>query len=71
MVKDDGQGMSDERRREVLARKDDNHFGLYNVHMRAALNGDADCGIDLSSVEKKGTEVRLTLKYMKEAPCDD
>lgn len=71
VVKDDGQGMSDERRREVLARKDDNHFGLYNVHMRAALNGDADCGIDLSSVEKKGTEVRLTLKYMKEAPCDD
>ena len=70
-VKDDGQGMSKARQQEVLARQDDNHFGLYNVHMRAMLNGDADCGIDLSSAEGKGTEVRLTLKYMEEAPHDD
>ena len=70
-VKDDGQGMSEARQQEVLARQDDNHFGLYNVHMRAMLNGDADCGIDLSSAEGKGTEVRLTLKYMEEAPRDD
>lgn len=70
-VKDDGQGMSEARQQEVLARQDDNHFGLYNVHMRAMLNGDAGCGIDLSSAEGKGTEVRLTLKYMEEAPRDD
>lgn len=70
-VKDDGQGMSEARQQEVLARQDDNHFGLYNVHMRAMLNGDAGCGIDLSSTEGKGTEVRLTLKYMEEAPHDD
>ena len=70
-VKDDGQGMSEARQQEVLARQDDNHFGLYNVHMRAMLNGDAGCGIDLSSAEGKGTEVRLTLKYMEEAPHDD
>ena len=70
-VKDDGQGMSEARQQEVLARQDDNHFGLYNVHMRAMLNGDADCGIDLSSAEGKGTEVRLMLKYMEEAPRDD
>lgn len=70
-VKDNGRGMSSERRREVLARRDDNHFGLYNVHMRAVLNGDEDCGITLHSTEGKGTEVVLTLKHWEEAPRYD
>ena len=59
------------RQREVLARRDDNHFGLYNVHMRAVLNGDAGCGITLQSVEGKGTEAILTLKHLEEAPHYD
>lgn len=70
-VKDNGQGMSPQRQKEVLERRDDNHFGLYNVHMRAVLNGDEDCGIALHSVEGKGTEVILTLKHMEEAPHYD
>ena len=70
-VKDNGHGMSTERQREVLARRDDNHFGLYNVHMRAVLNGDAGCGITLQSVEGKGTEAILTLKHLEEAPHYD
>ena len=59
------------RQKEVLERHDDNHFGLYNVHMRAVLNGDEDCGITLHSTEGKGTEVILTLKRMEEAPHYD
>ena len=70
-VKDNGQGMSPQRQKEVLERRDDNHFGLYNVHMRAVLNGDEDCGIALHSMEGKGTEVILTLKHMEEAPHND
>ena len=70
-VKDNGQGMSLERRQEVLARRDDNHFGLYNVHMRAVLNGDETCGIELHSMEGKGTEVILTLRHWEEAPHYD
>lgn len=70
-VKDNGQGMSPERQQEVLARRDDNHFGLYNVHTRAVLNGDADCGISIYSAEGKGTEVVLTLKHMEEVPHYD
>ena len=70
-VKDNGQGMSPQRQKEVLERHDDNHFGLYNVHMRAVLNGDEDCGIALHSTEGKGTEVILTLKRMEEAPHYD
>ena len=70
-VKDNGQGMSLERRQEVLARRDDNHFGLYNVHMRAVLNGDETCGIELHSIEGKGTEVILTLRHWEEAPHYD
>lgn len=70
-VKDNGQGMSEERRQEVLARRDDNHFGLYNVHMRAVLNGDETCGIELHSMEGKGTEVILTLRHWEEAPHYD
>ena len=70
-VKDNGQGISEERQKEVLARRDDNHFGLYNVHTRAVLNGDAGCGITLHSTEGKGTEVILTLKYWEEAPRYD
>ena len=70
-VKDNGQGMSPQRQKEVLERRDDNHFGLYNVHMRAVLNGDEDCGIALHSMEGKGTEVILTLKHMEEAPHYD
>jgi len=70
-VKDNGQGMPPQRQQEVLARRDDNHFGLYNVHMRAVLNGDEDCGITLHSTEGKGTEVILTLKRMEEAPHYD
>ena len=70
-VKDNGQGMSPQRQQEVLERRDDNHFGLYNVHMRAVLNGDEDCGIALHSMEGKGTEVILTLKHMEEAPHYD
>ena len=70
-VKDNGQGMSPQRQKEVLERRDDNHFGLYNVHMRAVLNGDEDCGIALHSMEGKGMEVILTLKHMEEAPHYD
>lgn len=70
-VKDNGQGMSEARRREVLARQDGNHFGLYNVHMRAVLNGDERCGIALDSTEGKGTEAILTLKHREEAPHYD
>ena len=70
-VKDNGQGISPQRQKEVLERRDDNHFGLYNVHMRAVLNGDEDCGIALHSMEGKGTEVILTLKHMEEAPHYD
>ena len=70
-VKDNGQGMSPERQREVLARRDDNHFGLYNVHMRAVLNGDEACGVELQSTEGKGTEVILKLKHWEEAPHYD
>jgi len=70
-VKDNGQGMSQERRQEVLVRRDDNHFGLYNVHIRAVLNGDEGCGITLHSSEGKGTEVILTLKQREEAPRYD
>lgn len=70
-VKDNGQGMSPERQREVLARQDDNHFGLYNVHMRAVLNGDEACGITLHSAVGKGTEAVLTLKHWEEAPHYD
>ena len=70
-VKDNGHGMSEERRQEVLARRDDNHFGLYNVHMRAVLNGDETCGVALYSTEGKGTEVILTLKHWEEAPHYD
>ena len=70
-VKDNGQGMSPQRQKEVLERRDDNHFGLYNVHMRAVLNGDEDCGIALHSMEGKGTEVILTLKHMEEVPHYD
>ena len=70
-IKDNGQGISPERQQEVLARRDDNHFGLYNVHMRAVLNGDADCGIVLRSTEGKGTEAILTLKHWEEVPHYD
>lgn len=70
-VKDNGQGMSPERQQEVLARRDDNHFGLYNVHMRAVLNGDEACGVELHSAEGKGTEVILRLKHWEEAPHYD
>ena len=70
-VKDNGQGMSEERRKEVLERRDDNHFGLYNVHMRAVLNGDAGCGIALHSTVGKGTEAILTLKHWEEVPHYD
>lgn len=70
-VKDNGQGISSERQREILAHRDDNHFGLYNVHMRAVLNGDGHCGIRLHSAEGKGTEVILTLKIWEEAPHYD
>ena len=70
-VKDNGQGMSPERQQEVLARRDDNHFGLYNVHMRAVLNGDEVCGVELHSAEGKGTEVILRLKHWEEAPHYD
>ena len=70
-VKDNGQGMSPARQQEVLTRRDDNHFGIYNVHMRAVLNGDEDCGITLHAAEGKGTEVILRLKRMEEAPHYD
>lgn len=70
-VKDNGQGMSPARQEEVLARRDDNHFGLYNVHMRAVLNGDEKCGVVLHSTEGKGTEVVLTLKHWEEVPHYD
>lgn len=70
-VKDNGQGMSPQRQQEVLARRDDNHFGLYNVHMRALLNGDESCGVALHSAEGKGTEVVLTLRHREEAPHYD
>ena len=70
-VKDNGHGMSEECRQEVLARRNDNHFGLYNVYMRAMLNGDEGCGITLDSAEGKGTEAILTLKLREEAPHYD
>jgi len=70
-VADNGQGISPERRREIMQHREDNHFGLYNVHMRASLNGDAHCGIDLQSREGEGTEVILTLKAWEEAPRYD
>ena len=54
-----------------MQHREDNHFGLYNVHMRASLNGDAHCGIDLQSREGEGTEVILTLKAWEEAPRYD
>ncbi|EKU71904.1 sensor histidine kinase [Selenomonas sp. F0473] len=70
-VADDGQGIPPERRREILERRDDNRFGLYNVHMRAVLNGDERCGIQLHSAEGEGTEAVLTLKAWEEAPHYD
>ena len=70
-VADNGQGISPDRCREIMRHRDDNHFGLYNVHMRAALNGDAHCGIELHSEEGEGTEVVLTLKAWEEAPHYD
>ena len=70
-VADNGQGIPPERCREIMRHRDDNHFGLYNVHMRAVLNGDAHCGIELHSKEGEGTEVVLTLKAWEEAPHYD
>ena len=67
IVHDNGKGISQEKIKDVLLAQE-NHYGLFNVHMRAILYGDDSCGITIDSVEGQYTTITLKLKAVKEAP---
>ncbi|RED53002.1 sensor histidine kinase [Cohnella phaseoli] len=67
-VRDDGQGMSEERLDEVKRILTDRentteHIGLYNVHRRLVLQYGEEYGIRIESGAGAGTRVMLTIPY--------
>jgi len=67
-VRDNGQGMSEDKLREVnrILQSQNNttsHIGLYNVHRRLVLLYGEDSGIHISSAQDQGTCVTLTIPY--------
>lgn len=67
-VRDNGQGMSEQRLQEVnhILQSQTNttqHIGLYNVHRRLVLLYGEESGIHIDSAEGRGTCVALTIPY--------
>lgn len=67
-IADNGIGMDLAKVRQYLEGCDDQHVGLYNVHLRAKLNGDPTCGITIKSRQQGGTRVIIRLLTLEEVP---
>lgn len=67
-IADNGVGMDFAKVQEYLEGRDDQHVGLYNVHLRAKLNGDATCGVTIKSQPQGGTCVIIRLLVLEEVP---
>lgn len=63
-VTDNGIGMSKETLDQVRALKENGMYniGLHNVHERAVLYGDENCGLQINSALGEGTRILLTVK---------
>lgn len=73
LVEDNGVGMEEERRKELLRRvksgepqPDGKHIGLYNVAQRIRLSFGGDFGLCLHSRKDEGTRVELRLPIRTE-----
>ena len=61
-IKDNGKGMSNRQISNVFNNKEGiNRVGLINVHERIQLNYGKEYGIEIKSVERKGTSVKYVL----------
>lgn len=67
-IADNGVGMDPAKVRQYLEGHDDQHVGLYNVHLRAKLNGDAACGVAIKPRPQGGTCVIIRLLVLEEVP---
>ncbi|MGO5131079.1 cache domain-containing sensor histidine kinase [Mitsuokella jalaludinii] len=67
-IADNGVGMDPAKVRQYLEGHDDQHVGLYNVHLRAKLNGDAACGVAIKPRPQGGTRVIIRLLVLEEVP---
>ncbi|BEU87354.1 hypothetical protein TAMA11512_08180 [Selenomonas sp. TAMA-11512] len=70
-IRDNGCGIDIrevQRQLEGGAEATGEHVGLRNVHLRAKLNGDASCGVSVTSVSPHGTQVAIRLVAWKEMP---
>ena len=66
-IRDNGRGMEQEAAEAFLSgAAGDLHVGLYNVHMRARLYGDAACGLRVRTAPGEGLEAQLTLQRREE-----
>ena len=66
-IEDDGIGMSEETIQQVEMMRQDGMYGigLSNVHKRARIFGDGNCGISIQSQLSRGSIVTLTVKDVK------
>lgn len=67
-IADNGAGMDLAKAQQYLEGHDDQHVGLYNVHLRAKLNGDATCGVTIKPQAEGGTRVIIRLLVLEEVP---
>lgn len=69
-IEDNGEGMSDEKFRELMALIHDNenktnHIGLYNVQKRINLIYGMDYGLEIYSELNKGTKISIKLPVIR------
>ncbi|QQO10419.1 sensor histidine kinase [Breznakiella homolactica] len=67
-IRDNGEGMTPEKEREIktiveTSRPGSVHIGIYNVHRRLQLLYGRDYGVAITSAPGVGTEIRITLPY--------
>lgn len=64
VVADDGVGMSDDQRRDILQKESRmNHVGLRNVHERIQMCYGSAYGLSIESAVGQGTKITYTLPY--------
>lgn len=61
---DNGIGMTEERVKSIMSKKNDNHIGIYNVNKRIKLYYGNQYGVDIESAKNQGTKVLIKIPYL-------
>ncbi|MFD2672247.1 cache domain-containing sensor histidine kinase [Marinicrinis sediminis] len=73
VIEDNGVGISQEETRELLVNKETENFsgiGVHNVHQRIRLHYGEPFGLEIQSMEGKGTRVTINLPVLEENKWD-